>query len=96
MTRLRDEHFRRAVMADSVLAIMLSLFLAELRGVSLTSATLALVNMLDGGECDAVVDSLVHAGLAELTGINPERRSVGLSALGSARMRSYIGAFPDI
>ena len=83
-------------MADSTMGVMLSLFLAELQAVSLTEATLRLVGLLEGGEGRRVLDTLVHAGLAIVTGDNPERRSVGLTPLGSARMRSFISDYPDI
>ena len=92
----REKYFRRSVMADSNMGVMLSLFLAELKAVPMTEATLALVNLIDGDEARRVVESLVHAGLAVITGVNPERRTVGLSPLGSARMRSFISDYPDI
>lgn len=92
----RETYFRRAVMADSNMGVMLSLFLAELKAVPMTEATLALVNLIDADETRRVVESLIHAGLAAITGANPERRTVGLSPLGSARMRSYISDYPDI
>jgi len=91
----RDQYFRQAVMADSNMGVMLSLFLAELKAVPMTEATLALVNLIDGDEAMRVTESLIHAGLAVLTGGNPERRAVGLSPLGSARMRSFISDFPE-
>ena len=96
LVRQRDTYFRRSIMADSTMGVMLSLFLAELQAVSLTEATLRLAGLLEGGEGRRVLDTLVHAGLAVLTGDNPERRSVGLTPLGSARMRSFISDYPDI
>lgn len=95
LTKQREEHFRRSVMADKAMSVMLSLFLAELKAVPLTEATLALINLLDGDEGRDVVESLIHAGLAVVTGANPERRTVGLTPLGSARMRSFISDYPD-
>jgi hypothetical protein len=95
LTRHRDHHFRRAVMADGAMAVMLSLFLAELKAVPLSSATLGLVNLLEADQTAAVIDALVHAGLADVTGANPDRRTVGLTALGSARMRSFVSDYPD-
>ncbi len=95
LTKQREEHFRRSVMADKAMSVMLSLFLAELKAVLLTEATLALINLLDGDEGRGVVESLIHAGLAVVTGENPERRTVGLTPLGSARMRSFISDYPD-
>jgi hypothetical protein len=96
MVRERDRYFRRSIMADGTMGVMLSLFQAELKAVPLTEATLALINLLEGEEGRRIVESLVHAGLAAVTGENPERRSVGLTPLGSARMRSFISDYPDI
>lgn len=96
ITRQRDGHFRRAVMDDSIMSVMLSLLLAELAAIPLTQANLALTNILDGAEAERVVDNLIHAGLVAITGVNPERRTVGLTPFGSARMRSYISDYPDI
>ena len=96
LTREREKYFRRSVMSDTVMSVMLSLFLAELKAVPLTQATLALINLLDDDEGRGVVESLTHAGLAAVTGANPDRRTVGLTPLGSARMRSFISDYPDI
>ncbi len=95
LAKQRDAYFRRPVMADRTMAVMLSLFLAELKAVPLTEATLALINLLEDDEGRGVVESLIHAGLAIVTGANPERRTVGLTPLGSARMRSFISDYPD-
>jgi hypothetical protein len=95
LVKVRDYHFRRSVMADSTMAMMLSLFLGELKSVSLTVSTLALVNMLDDDETQTVIESLVHAGLAVVTGAMPERGTVGLTPLGSARMRSFVRDHPE-
>jgi hypothetical protein len=96
LTRRRDQHFRRTVMADGAMAVMLSLFLAELKAVSLSPATLALINLLENDQCDTVIESLIHAGLASVTEGNSERRTVGLTALGSARMRSFVSDYPEV
>jgi len=96
LVKVRDHHFRRSVMADSAMAMMLSLFLGELKSISLTQATLALVNMLDDDDAERVIDTLILAGLAVVTGETPERRSVGLTPLGSARMRSFVGNYPEV
>jgi hypothetical protein len=95
LVKVRDHHFRRSIMADSAMAMMLSLFLGELKAISLTQGTLALVNMIDDDEAHPVIESLIHAGLAVVTGGNPERRTVGLTPLGSARMRSFVKDYPD-
>lgn len=94
LVKVRDHHFRRSVMADTAMAMTLSLFLGELKSVSLTQGTLALVNMLDDDEAHTVIESLIHAGLAVVTGENLERRTVGLTPLGSARMRSFVRDYP--
>ncbi len=96
LVKARDHHFRRSIMADSAMAVMLSLFLGELKSVSLTQSTLSLVNMLDEDEAAEVIESLIHAGLAVVTGEMSERRAVGLSPLGSARMRSFVSDFPEL
>jgi hypothetical protein len=96
LVKVRDHHFRRSVMADGAMAMMLSLFLGELKSVLLTPGTLSLVNMLDEDEAQSILDSLIHAGLAVVTGENLERRTVGLTALGSARMRSFVSDYPEV
>lgn len=95
LVKVRDYHFRRSIMADSAMAMMLSLFLGELKSVSLTVSTLALVNMLDDDETHTIIESLIHAGLAVVTGVTPERGTVGLTPLGSARMRSFVRDHPE-
>jgi len=95
LTRLRGDHFRRAVMADGAMGVMLSLP-ADPAKAPLTRANLALANFPDGPRTGRAVESLIHAGLVALTGANPDRRTVGLTPLGSARMRSYISDYPDI
>lgn len=95
LLKLRERHFRRAVMGDSAMAIMLSLFLGELKAIPLTSATLCLVNLLEASDCEAMLETLIQAGLAVVTEQSSERRTVGLTPLGSARMRSYVNDLPD-
>ena len=96
LVKVRDYHFRRSIMADGAMAMMLSLFLGELKSVGLTKTTLALVNMLDDDDANSVIESLIHAGLAVVTGQSPERGTVGLTPLGSARMRSFVRDYPEI
>ncbi len=96
LVKRRDSHFRHAIMADGTMGVMLSLFQAELASIPLSESNLALTNILEGGEARRVVESLFHAGLVAITGENPERRTVGLTPLGSARMRSFISDYPDI
>jgi len=57
---------------------------------------LSMVTLLDGDGAQQTIETLIHAGLAVVTGENPERRTVGLTPLGSARMRSYIMDHPDL
>ena len=96
LVKRRDGYFRRPIMADSAMGVMLSLFLAELAAIPVSESNLALTNILDSGEARRVVESLVHAGLVIVTGENPQRWTVGLPPLGSARMRSFISDHPDI
>lgn len=96
LVRRRDDCFMRPVMADVSMSVMLSLFLAELRGVPITEATLALVNLLEGEEGRRIVPALVGAGLAAATGDAGDRRLISLTPLGSSRMRSFITDYPDI
>jgi hypothetical protein len=96
LVKIRDCHFRRSVMADSSMSIMLSLLLGELKSVELTPGTLSLVNMLDDDQADGILEALVHAGLAQITGRDVDRQTVGLTALGSARMRSFVSDYSQI
>jgi hypothetical protein len=96
LVKQRDGYFRRSIMADSAMGVMLSLFLAELAAIPVSESSLALTNILDSGEARCIVESLLHAGLVIVTGDNPQRWTVGLTPLGSARMRSFISDHPDI
>src|SRR5690606_31495939 len=96
LARLRDNHFRTAVMADSAMSVMLSLLLAEIAEVPLTPANVALANMLDREEARRIIDMLNHAGLIAMTEAAPDRRTIGLTTFGAARMRSYLSDHPDI
>ncbi len=92
----REIHFRRSVMSDSPMGVMLPLFQGELASVTLSESNIALTNMLEASEARRIIESLIQAGLIVVTGETPERRTVGLTPLGSARMRSYISDHPDI
>jgi hypothetical protein len=96
LARLRDSHFRTAVMGDGAMSVMLSLLLAEIAGIPLTPANLALANILDREEARRIIDTLLHAGLVAIAEAAPERRTIGLTPLGLARMRGYISDHPDI
>ncbi|MCW2351048.1 putative transcriptional regulator [Sphingobium sp. B7D2B] len=94
--RLRSKHFYTPVMADRAMDVMLSLFVGELQSSPVSDTALAVGNMLSPAEAAAVIDKLVQAGLAVVAGEEPERRTVGLTPLGSARMRSYVSDHPDV
>jgi len=94
--RLRSKYFFTQIMADSSMDVMLSLFVGELQATAVSEAALAVANLLSPAETDALIDRLVQAGLAVTTGQAPDGRTVGLSPLGSARMRSFINDYPDV
>lgn len=94
--RLRSKHFLAPVMADSAMDMMLSLFVGELQSSRVSDTALAVASLLSREETDLMIDKLVHAGLAVVTGEESERRTVGLTPLGSARMRSYVNDHPDV
>ena len=94
--RLRGKHFFTPVMADSAMDVMLSLLVGELQSSPVSDTALAVANLLSRDETETIIDKLVQAGLAAITGIEPDRRTVGLTPLGSARMRSYVGDYPDV
>jgi len=96
LSRMRGKHFLAPAMADSAMDIMLSLFVGELQSSPVSGAALALANLLSRDETDDLIGTLVQAGLVTTTGLEPERRSVGLTPLGSARMRSFVSAYPDV
>ena len=96
LSRLRTRYFTSRMLADSVMDVMLSLFIGELQEIELSEATLALANLLSREEITLLVNNLVHAGLAVVTGDEPERRKVGLTPIGSARTRSYVNDYPVV
>jgi hypothetical protein len=96
LNRFRSQHFVTPVMADSAMDVMLSLFVGELQRRDVSEAALAMANLLSRKETSALVDKLVQAGLAVSTGQDPDGRTVGLSPLGSARMRGYVNDYPDV
>ena len=96
LSRFRGQHFVTPIMADSAMDVMLSLFVGELQRCDVSETTLATANLLSRRETNALIDKLVQAGLAVLTGHEPDGRTVGLSPLGSARMRSFINDYPDV
>lgn len=94
--RLRGKHFFTPVMADTAMDVMLSLFVGELQSSIVSDTALAVANLLNREETDAIIDRLVQAGLAVVTAQEPDRRTVGLTPLGSARMRSFVSDYPDV
>jgi hypothetical protein len=96
LSRLRGQHFLATVMADSAMDVALTLFVGEMQRRPVSEMMLAAANLLSRSETAALIDRLVQAGLAVVTGREPEGRTVGLSPLGSARMRSFINDYPDV
>lgn len=96
LSRFRGQHFITPVMADSAMDVMLSLFVGELQNRDVSETALAMANLLGRKETSALIDKLVQAGLAVLTGHEPGGRTVGLSPLGSARMRNFVNDYPDV
>lgn len=94
--RLRMRHLGTRIMSDNAMNVMLSLLIAEFRGLSAGEQSIILANYLAPLEGAALIDNLVQAGLTVATGKMPGRRTVGLTPLGSARMRAYISGFPDL
>lgn len=94
--RLRSKHFYAPVMADSAMNVMLSLFVGELQSSKVSDTALAVGNVLSPAEVDCFIGKLVQAGLAVVKGEEPERRTVGLTPLGSARMRSFVSDYPEV
>ncbi len=94
--RLRGKYFVAPVMGDSAMSMMLSLFVGELQSRTVSNMTLAVGSLLSREETDLMIDKLVSAGLAVITGFEPNRRTVGLTPLGSARMRSFVNDYPDV
>ena len=96
LSRYRGKHFITPAMADSSMDVMLSLFVGELQNCDVSETALATANVLSRKETSALIDRLVQAGLAVLTGHEPDGRTVGLSPLGSARMRNFVSDYPDV
>ena len=96
LSRFRGQHFVTPIMADSAMDVMLSLFVGELQNCDISETMLATANLLTRRDVSIIIDRLVQAGLAVLTGHEPDGRTVGLSPLGSARMRSFVNDYPDV
>lgn len=96
LSRMRSKHFRTSLLADSAMALLLSVFVAEQQAIEVGERALALANDLSLAEGTAILNNLVHAGLVVISGTDTERRSVGLTPIGSARTRSFIDDYPDV
>ena len=94
LCQLRKRHFATPALHDGGMAVMLSLLIAECRSFDVGEQSVLLANDMPPLEGGATIDTLVQAGLVVVTGTMPGRRSVGLTPLGSARMRAYIAGFP--
>lgn len=81
-------------MHDAAMALMLTLFIGECHNVATGEQSLLLANQIAPKDGAVLIDTLVQAGLTVATGEMPGRRSVGLTPLGSARMRAYIADYP--
>lgn len=90
----RDRHFQHALMADSAMGVMLSLFLAEFSTGSNAEAEPAQAVARQGREEQAVIDALLEAGLIEVSADDVQKH-LALTPLGAGRMRSFISAYPD-
>ncbi|HEX7819416.1 MAG TPA: hypothetical protein VF463_02225 [Sphingobium sp.] len=90
LQRLRMRHFVSPVMADLAMNVMLTLFISECHKMTAGEQSILLANHIAPVEGAVLIDTLVQAGLVVVTGKMPGRRSVGLTPLGSARMRAYV------
>lgn len=84
------------IMSDNAMSLMLTLVICECQGMTPGERSIVLANNLAPFEGAPIIDTLVQAGLVVATGETPGRRLVGLTPLGSARMRAYIAGFPDL
>jgi hypothetical protein len=90
LNRLRVRHFVSPALADPAMSLMLTLFIGECQAIMLGEQGVLLANQVESAPGATLLDTLVHAGLIVATGETPGRRSVGLTPLGSARMRAFI------
>ena len=102
--------FPEPAMADASMMVMLTLFLAECEDQPLTGAALAHKVGLAVTQAGEVVAALDRAGLVRVGGLHEgsalpgqaqagaglEATKLGLTPMGSARMRSYLGDYPAI
>lgn len=88
--RRRARHFGPPLLLDHGMNMMLSLLIAEIEQIVVSEAAILLANEAPADAEPALIDNLILAGLAAATGTKPGRRTVGLTPLGSARMRGFV------
>ena len=88
--RRRASHFGTPLLLDHAMNMMLSLLIAEIEEIVVSESAVLMANEAPRDGTGALIDQLVHAGLAAATGAKPGRRTVGLTPLGSARMRGFV------
>lgn len=88
--RRRARHFGAPIMLDHGMNMMLSLLVAEIEQIVVSEAAILLANEAPADAEPMLIDTLIHAGLAAVAGTKPGRRTVGLTPLGSARMRGFV------
>lgn len=88
--RRRARHFGVPMLLDHGMNMMLSLLIAEIEQIVVSEDAVLLANEAPADADPMLIDTLVHAGLAAATGTKPGRRLVGLTPLGSARMRGFV------
>ncbi len=88
--RRRARHFGTPLLLDHDMNMMLSLLIAEIEQIVVSEAAVLLANEAPSAAQAALIDNLILAGLAAATGTMPGRRTVGLTPLGSARMRGFV------
>lgn len=96
LSRMRQAQFSLPMLADQGMAVMLTLFVAGLQGRQVSEIELTRANMIPHQELDGLMDQLIQAGLVAVTDKSPGTRSIGLTPIGSARMRSYIDVLPAV
>ncbi|MCW2370264.1 MULTISPECIES: hypothetical protein [unclassified Sphingobium] len=93
----RSALFPEPVMADDAMAAMLTLFLAQSEGRTVSRASLNGAQDLRSDPQDEVVAALIKAGLVRAGSAGAGGPAVGegdaitLTPMGSARMRNYLG-----
>jgi len=84
--RRRADLFKHPVMADDVMAVMLTALIADEQNTPLTRTMVAMANRLDAKEAERIIGDLVDARLLEMRAGD----RVGLTSLGTDQMRDYV------